>query len=54
LVIQAVEMVSDQVIVPELKESIVSKFKKKLADHRAFIIKNGVDPDEIENWTWKA
>jgi len=53
LVIQAIEMVSDQVVIPELKESIISKFKKKLADHRAYIIKNGVDPDEIENWVWK-
>ncbi len=54
LVIQAIEMLPDSVVIPERKNSIVSKYKKKLSDHRAYIIKNGVDPDEIENWTWQA
>ena len=54
LVIQAMELVSDQVVIPALKQSVISKFKKKLEDHRAFIIKNGIDPEEIENWVWKA
>lgn len=54
LVIQAVQLVSDQVIIPERKQAIISKFQNKLTDHRAYIIKNGIDPQEIENWTWKA
>ena len=37
----------------EKSDSIISKYDKKLADHAVFIRKNGVDPDEIENWVWK-
>lgn len=32
---------------------LVSKYQQKLADHRQYIIKHGVDPDEIEQWIWK-
>lgn len=54
LVIQTLQMVSGTVVIPERKEAIIAKFNKKLTDHRAFIIKNGIDPDDIENWTWTA
>lgn len=54
LVIQAMEMLPDSVVIRERKDSIINKYKKKLADHRAYIIKNGVDPDEEENWTWNG
>ncbi len=54
LVIQALEMINENIIIRERKESLITKYKKKLTDHRAFIIKNGVDPDDIENWVWKA
>lgn len=54
LIIQAMELVHDDVVIPERKEAVISKYKKKLEEHRAFIIKNGIDPDEIENWTWNA
>jgi len=32
---------------------VIKKFEQKLADHRAYIEKHGVDQDEIENWKWK-
>jgi xylulose-5-phosphate/fructose-6-phosphate phosphoketolase len=54
LVIQALQLVSEDVVIPDLKEAIIKKYQKKLTDHRAYIIKNGVDPDDIENWTWKT
>ncbi len=52
LVIQSMELVDDTVVIPERKAAIVNKYRKKIEEHRAFIIKNGIDPDEIENWTW--
>jgi len=53
LVIQALDMISDDIVVVERKRSIQEKYKKKIKDHRAYIIQHGVDPDEVENWTWK-
>lgn len=35
-------------------EDLIGKYKQKLADHRQYIEKNGVDSEEIENWTWKG
>jgi xylulose-5-phosphate/fructose-6-phosphate phosphoketolase len=32
---------------------VIKKYDQKLADHRAYIEKHGVDQDEIENWQWK-
>lgn len=42
------------VVSPNLTEKIIDKYDKKLRDHREFIIKNGIDPDEIENWKWRG
>jgi len=42
------------VISPNLVEKIETKYDDKLKAHRAYIEKHGVDPDEIENWQWKA
>ncbi len=54
LIIQTLELVSDEAVIPERKQALISKYQKKLQDHRAFIIKNGIDPDEIETWTWNG
>lgn len=54
LVIQAIEMLNNFVVIHERKQAIIAKYRKKIAEHREYIIKNGVDPEEIENWTWKA
>ncbi len=32
---------------------VIKKYEQKLAEHRAYIEKHGVDQDEIENWQWK-
>ncbi|MBI3633136.1 MAG: phosphoketolase family protein [Candidatus Vogelbacteria bacterium] len=36
----------------EKSEKIVKKYENKLIAHGKFIREHGVDPDEIENWTW--
>lgn len=32
---------------------IIALCKKKLAEHREYILKNGHDPEDINEWTWK-
>ncbi len=34
-------------------DDLIEKYENKLKAHREFIQKNGVDPEEIENWQWK-
>ncbi len=41
------------VVSPNLVETVVAKYDGKLAAHRAYIEKHGVDPADIENWQWK-
>ena len=31
---------------------IIKKYEEKLTAHRAYIIEHGMDPDEIDAWTW--
>ncbi|MBI4920080.1 phosphoketolase family protein [Candidatus Azambacteria bacterium] len=38
----------------EKADNLIKKYEQKLADHREYIVKNGVDPEEIENWVWKG
>ncbi|MEY4440400.1 MAG: hypothetical protein RLY49_26 [Candidatus Parcubacteria bacterium] len=54
LVIQAMKMIGDDVAILERRQAIISKYERKLTEHREFIIKNGVDPDEIEKWVWNG
>jgi xylulose-5-phosphate/fructose-6-phosphate phosphoketolase len=35
------------------KNELVKKYEEKLSAHRAFIVENGDDPEEITNWKWK-
>ncbi len=35
-------------------DDLIKKYKQKLDEHREYIAKHGVDPEEIENWTWKG
>jgi len=45
-------MAEDGKIDKEKSKELVNKFNKKLQNHRVYIEKNGVDPDEIEKWQW--
>ena len=54
LIIQAVKYAyKNEVISEARKDSLIRKFKNKLTNHFAYIQHHGVDPEEIEGWTWK-
>lgn len=36
------------------KEKLLDKYTKALQEHKAYIVANGADPKEIENWQWKG
>ena len=52
LVMQTMELIDDKVVIPERKKAIIKKYQNKLKEHKEYIIKHGIDPDEIENWVW--
>jgi len=55
LAIEVMEkMATEGVLDHKQKETIVKKYTTKLNEHKAFIIKNGMDPEEIENWQWEG
>ena len=46
------KMAASGVIGIDEANSLLAKYQKKLKEHGEFIRKNGVDPEEIENWQW--
>lgn len=53
LAIEIVEsLAKENIIAKEKTEELIKKYKKILEDHHAYIIKFGVDPQEIEDWQW--
>ena len=55
LVIQAAQKVAERhPSVAARAEQVVSKFEQKLAEHREFVVREGVDPPEVANWHWPA
>jgi len=34
-------------------KELIAKYKRKIEEHREYILKNGKDPEEINGWTWK-
>ena len=55
LVIDAVSMLREEGNIEKSRaDDIIKKYETKLEEHRKFIIENSVDPDEIENWIFKA
>ncbi len=54
LVIEALEILSRKRAINEkTAKELIEDCKKKIEQHRKYIIKNGKDPEEIENWRWK-
>ncbi|HWQ95393.1 MAG TPA: phosphoketolase family protein [Gammaproteobacteria bacterium] len=35
-------------------EALIVEYERKLADHRTFILREGLDPPEINDWRWQA
>jgi len=53
LAIEAFKKMSDGGIISKEKYSeLVKKYEQKLKEHKDYIIKNGIDMPEIENWKW--
>lgn len=46
-------LVRERVIDQAKGIELVAHYNAVLADHRAYITANGIDPDFIENWKWK-
>ena len=42
------------VVSSDIKESLLSTYNQALKDHYAYIVKNGADPLEIEQWQWSV
>jgi xylulose-5-phosphate/fructose-6-phosphate phosphoketolase len=36
------------------RDTLIKQFEKKLADHRAYIIEHGADPEDITDWSWTS
>jgi xylulose-5-phosphate/fructose-6-phosphate phosphoketolase len=54
LVIKAVEKLSKNNVLPqEQAQTIIDEFQTKLAEHKVYIKEHGIDPKDIEDWTWK-
>lgn len=53
LLIEAVETLAARGDVPAAKaKAVADKYRDKLAAHKRYIKKHGVDPEEIESWQW--
>ncbi len=46
------EMVDAGVVARTKADELTAAYRKKLTDHRTYIIQNGTDPEEIDAWTW--
>src|SRR3989338_2637859 len=54
LAMEAVSLLREKgVIGYQQAEQLIAAYKQKLDEHADYIRKYGVDPEEIENWTWK-
>jgi phosphoketolase len=54
LVIQAAQkMAARTPTVAAAAEGLVVRYERRLADHRAFVREEGVDPPEIAGWRWR-
>lgn len=54
LVIEALKLLAiDKVIDTNKAEFYIDNFNKKISAHKEYIMRYGVDPEEIENWTWQ-
>ncbi len=54
LFIQALNVAQDRGIIDNNKaKELIEKYQRKMIEHKDYIINNGVDPEEIENWQWQ-
>lgn len=54
LAIEAVQLLAEKcVIMKSQADELQAEWQKVLTDHQAYIREYGIDPPEINNWTWK-
>lgn len=54
LVIEALGLMGERGLVSADKaEKLMAQYKDKIIKHKDYIIKHGVDPEEITNWQWQ-
>jgi xylulose-5-phosphate/fructose-6-phosphate phosphoketolase len=54
LAMEAVSLLREREVVGHRQaKQLIAAYKQKLDEHSDYIRKYGVDPPEIENWTWK-
>ncbi|CEG59127.1 phosphoketolase family protein [Legionella fallonii] len=47
-------LMAEQKVIPQQDSAALNKkYDNKLSEHRVYIKKHGIDPDEIEQWQWK-
>ncbi|OGC66970.1 phosphoketolase [candidate division WWE3 bacterium RIFCSPLOWO2_02_FULL_53_10] len=55
LAIEAFQLMKERDFLDNQKaDRLVKKYQEKFKEHRDYIKTHGVDPDDIENWTWKG
>lgn len=55
LIMKAASLLAkNTVITEEESHTIIKQYEQKLKEHYQYIIKHGVDPQEIEEWKWKG
>lgn len=55
LALKGFEAAQEQgVITVKQAEALIQKYEEKLADHKAYIMQNGDDPEEIRDWVWTS
>jgi xylulose-5-phosphate/fructose-6-phosphate phosphoketolase len=55
LAIEAFRVAEKQgVITVKKRDMLISKFEKKLAEHREYIMEHGADPQDITDWIWTS
>jgi len=55
LAIEMIDQACRQSVIDEVRrDELISKYQQALNDHHAYIIKEGSDPEEIENWQWSS
>lgn len=53
LAMEAFQILAEQGVIEHKRaEELTASIKEKIRTHHAYIVENGVDPAEIEGWTW--
>jgi len=43
---------AEGILTPKKAEKLIAIYEAKLRDHRIYAMEHGVDPEDINNWTW--